>query len=327
MPASPSSRWPTERPILAEVAPWADEAALLRLDTLISRLKVELGVTADDVAADPEAGPFARAFVAYERAIEAAGGLDFDDLILRAISALEADAALLGRWRDRCRELLVDEVQDVDRAQLRLALLLAAPANRIFLVGDDDQSIYGWRLADVRRILGLEALLPGLRRVDLEVNYRCPARVVERAVRLVEHNGERFAKAIRAGPAATGQLILAADASDETERLERAVRTWPDDGPTRAILARTNRELLPAIVVALRLGLPFRAPRIDLPLESPLVDELLDRAASLARAREPLLVTLGRVRAADPARTTPRRKRSLRRCSAGPSRHPTCRPS
>jgi len=285
---------------LAEVAPWADEAARLRLDTLISRLKVELGVTADDVAADPEAGPFARAFVAYERAIEAGGGLDFDDLILRAISELEADAALLARWRDRCQELLVDEVQDVDRAQLRLALLLAAPANRIFLVGDDDQSIYGWRLADVRRILGLEALLPGLRRVDLEVNYRCPAQVVKRAVRLVEHNGERFAKAIRAGPAATGQLILAADASDETERLERAVRTWPDDGPTRAILARTNRELLPAVVVALRLGLAFRAPRIDLPLESPVVDEVLDRAATLARAREPLLVTLGRVRASVP---------------------------
>ena len=67
----------------------------------------------------------------------------------------------------RCADLLVDEVQDVDRSQLRLALLLAAPANRIFLVGDDDQSIYGWRLADVRRVLGLDAALPGLRRVDL----------------------------------------------------------------------------------------------------------------------------------------------------------------
>ena len=160
--------------ILAEVAPWADEAALLRLDTAVSRLKIELGVSADEVAADPDAGPVARAFVAYERAVAASGGLDFDDLILRAIDRLEHDGELLARWRERCRELLVDEVQDVDRAQLRLALLLAAPADRIFLVGDDDQSIYGWRLADVRRILDLEALLPGLRRVDLEVNYRCP---------------------------------------------------------------------------------------------------------------------------------------------------------
>jgi superfamily I DNA/RNA helicase len=138
--------------------------------------------------------------------------------------------------------------------------------------------------------------LPGLRRVDLEVNYRCPRQVVERAVRLVEHNGERFAKAIRPGPAATGRLILAPDPSDETVRLERAMRTWPDDATTRAVLARTNRELLPAIVVALRLGLPFRAPRIDLLVDSPVVDTLLGQAAAAAHDDEHLLVTLGRVR-------------------------------
>ena len=103
------------------------------------------------MAADEGAGPVARAFVAYETAVAASGGLDFDDLILRAIIELERNPSLLARWRGRCQELLVDEVQDVDRTQLRLALLLAAPDNRIFLVGDDDQSIYGWRLADVRR--------------------------------------------------------------------------------------------------------------------------------------------------------------------------------
>ncbi len=97
------------------------------------------------------------------------------------------------------RRLLVDEAQDLDRTQLELALLLAAPANDVFLVGDDDQTIYSWRLADVRRVLGLAASLPGLRRVDLETNYRCPPPVVARAVRLVEHNRERFAKRILAG--------------------------------------------------------------------------------------------------------------------------------
>ena len=163
-PAYRSNPLPTAPAVLRAVAPWADEATLLRLDTVVSRLKVELGVSAADVAADPEAGPFARAFVAYEAAVAATGGLDFDDLILRAIERLEGDRDLLSRWREHCRELLVDEVQDVDRAQLRLALLLAAPANRIFLVGDDDQSIYGWRLADVRRILGLTEHLPGLTR-------------------------------------------------------------------------------------------------------------------------------------------------------------------
>lgn len=284
--------------VLREVAPWADAAALLRLDTTVSRLKVELGVSAADVAADPEAGPLARAFVAYEAAVEASGGLDFDDLILRAIERLEGDDALLRRWRERCQELLVDEIQDVDRAQLRLALLLAAPANRIFLVGDDDQSIYGWRLADVRRILGLTNRLSGLRRIDLEVNYRCPRMVVERAVRLVEHNGERFAKQIRAAPAATGSLVLAPDTSDETVRLERAIQTWPADGSTRAVLARTNRELLPAVAVAIELGLPFRAPRIELLLDSPKLDGLLVRAAQAEAPDSALLLTLGRVRRA-----------------------------
>ena len=282
--------------ILRRLRPDADAAERTRLDTAISRLKLELGVTADQVANDPNAGPTARAFVDYERAVAATGGLDFDDLVLGAINVLSTDEPLLSHWRERCRELLVDEVQDVDRAQLRLAMLLAAPANRIFLVGDDDQSIYGWRLADVRRVLGLAALLPGLRRVDLEVNHRCPPPVVERAVRLVEHNRERFAKRISAGTRAKGSLVLAPDGSEEAVRLRRALESWPDDGSTRAVLARTNRELLPAVAVALELGWPFRAPRIELPVESPLVDEALEQLAARRAGREPLLVTIGRLR-------------------------------
>jgi superfamily I DNA/RNA helicase len=282
--------------VLRQVRRGADAAERMRLDTAISRLKLELGVTADQVATDPAAGPTARAFVDYERAVAATGGLDFDDLVLRAIDVLSTDESLLTRWRGRCRELLVDEVQDVDRAQLRLALLLAAPANRIFLVGDDDQSIYGWRLADVRRVLGLAAVLPGLRRVDLEVNHRCPPPVVERAVRLVAHNRERFAKQISAGTRAKGSLVLAPDGSEETVRLRRVFESWPDDGSTRAVLARTNRELLPAVAVALELGLPFRAPRIELPVESPLVDEALEHLAARQAGREPLLVTVGWLR-------------------------------
>jgi superfamily I DNA/RNA helicase len=286
--------------VLREVAPWADDAALVELDGFVSRLKVELGVAAADVAADPDAGPLARAFVAYEAAVTADDGLDFDDLVLRAIGHLEGDAELLARWRTRCGHLLVDEVQDVDRAQLRLALLLAGPANWILLVGDDDQSIYGWRLADVRRVLSLDAVLPGLARVDLEVNYRCPAPVVERAVRLVEHNRERFAKRIRAGPAADGALVLAPDASDDPVRLERAMGRWPDDGSTRAVLARTNRELIPAVIVAMSAGIPFRAARLDLPLEDPGLDDALAAAQALATPGESPLLTLGRLRATVP---------------------------
>ena len=283
--------------LLRELFPAATAADRGRLDLAFSRLKLDLRVMADEIAADPAPGPVARAYVAYERAIAASGGVDFDDLVVRALRLLQGDEAVLARWRARCTELLVDEAQDLDRTQLELALLLAAPGNRVFLVGDDDQTIYGWRLADVRRVLGLAASLPGLRRVDLTTNYRCPRPVVERAVRLVEHNRERFAKRIDAGPNAAGRLVLAPDADDDVVRTARAMASWPADDSTRAVLARTNRELLVAVVAALDLGIPFRAPDLPLPIEDPRLDALLDRLAG-APPGLPLLVALGDVRRA-----------------------------
>ncbi|HEX5014855.1 MAG TPA: ATP-dependent helicase [Candidatus Limnocylindrales bacterium] len=283
--------------VLRRVAPGAGSAGWRALDTAISRLKLDLDVTAEDVAADPEAGPTARTFVDYERAVAATGGLDFDDLVARSLRLLETSPGVLATWRDRCAHLLVDEAQDLDRAQLRLALLLAAPANRVFFVGDDDQSIYGWRLADVRRVLSLEDSLPGLGRVDLVVNYRCPRTVVDRAVRLVEHNEERFVKVIRAGPAATGRIILARDVADETVRIGRVVDSWPADDGTRAILARTNRELLPAIAVCLDRRLAFRPPAAELLLSSPFVDAAISEADSTTREGLPAAVRLEAVRA------------------------------
>jgi superfamily I DNA/RNA helicase len=264
--------------ILRRILPAAGPGGWRRLDTAFSRLKLDLGLTAAQVGQDPEPGPVAAAFLAYEAELAAEGGLDFDDLVARSLRRLETDGQVLARWRPRTAHLLVDEAQDLDRAQLRLALLLAAPANRIFLVGDDDQSIYGWRLADVRRVLGLAASLPGLRRVDLEVNYRCPAAVLRPAVRLIEHNAERFAKVIRPRADAPGPVILAADASDERVRIGRVLAGWPDDDATRAILARTNRELLPAIAVALERAVPFRAPPVELLVGSDDVDRAIAEA-------------------------------------------------
>ncbi len=271
--------------VLRDMWPDISVGAVRILDDAFSRLKLDVGATAADVGNDPEPGPIARAFLAYEAALADQDGLDFDDLVARSLRLLEARPRLLARWRERCEHLLVDETQDVDRSQLRLALLLAAPANRIFLVGDDDQTIYGWRLADVRRVLALAESLPGLRRIDLTVNYRCPRSVVQRAVRLVAHNEERFVKTIRAGPAAEGRLILAPEGSDETVRVRHVFESWPDDGGTRAILARTNAELLPAAAAALELGLPFRAPRLRLLSEDPRVEAILAAAACTHEVR------------------------------------------
>jgi superfamily I DNA/RNA helicase len=279
--------------VLREAVPSAAAATRRRLDTAISRLKLDLRVDPGDIATDPAAGPVARAWVAYERVLRATGGLDFDDLVARSLALLERDAGVREAWRERCSHLLVDEAQDLDRSQLDLALVLAAPANRIFLVGDDDQSIYGWRLADVRRVLGLAGSLPGLRRVDLVTNYRCPGTVVARAVRLVEHNTERFAKRIRARPGAGGPLVLGADGRDETERVRTLLLRWPADTATFAILARTNRELLPAIAVAVTLGRPFRCAGASLLIEDERLDGWLDEVAPDGPRARPLLARLG----------------------------------
>jgi len=281
--------------LLRSVRPAADATELRRLDTAVSRLKLDMAADPEAVARDPEAGPIARVFVAYERTIAAAGGLDFDDLVARALQVLAERPALLARWRARCGHLLVDEVQDVDRSQLRMALLLAEPTNRIFLVGDDDQTIYGWRLADVRRVIGLADRLPGLSRVDLVTNYRCPGSVVDRAVRLIEGNQERFAKWIRARQGAVGRLVLAPDDGADTDRWARVLATWPLDGATSAILTRTNRELLPAVASALAAERPFRAPRLALPLESETVERMLTVAARVDE-EQPLLVRLALAR-------------------------------
>ncbi len=275
--------------VLRELFPDATAADRGRLDLAFSRLKLDLRVAADDVARDPAPGPVARAFIAYEGAIRESGGVDFDDLVVRALARLGSDPRLLARWRARTARLLVDEAQDLDRTQLDLALLLAAPSNDVFFVGDDDQTVYSWRLADVRRVLRLAAALPGLRRMDLATNYRCPPPIVERAVRLVEHNRERFAKRILAGSRGGGRLVLAPDAADDVVRVRRAMASWPADGSSRAVLARTNRELLVAVVAAVELGLPFRAPDLPLPILDPRLDDLLERAETGAgRCRNPL---------------------------------------
>ncbi|HEY7024954.1 MAG TPA: ATP-dependent helicase, partial [Candidatus Limnocylindrales bacterium] len=234
--------------------------------------------------ADPESLDVLQRFIAYERWLADNDALDFDDLVRRALTELRTRDELLRRWRERCSTLLVDEVQDVDRSQLDLAVLLAGEARDIFLVGDDDQTIYAWRLADVRRVLDLAGSLPGLRRVDLVTNYRCPRPVVDRAVRLIETNKERFAKTIRAGPAAAGRLLLLPDPGDELARARRLLDGWlTAEHGVHAVLARTNMELAPFAAVALESGIPYRAAEDGLILDDAQVDEILDNLPASAQ--------------------------------------------
>jgi len=277
--------------VLAELAGAALSPTQLRhLDDAFTRLKL-----------DPERGPPAEdvethaAFAAYQEQLRRDRSIDLDDLVALAGPALQSDAGLLERWRTRTAVLFVDEAQDLDKSQLDLALLLTGDGRDIFLVGDDDQTIYAWRLADVRRVLGLAARLPGLRRVDLETNHRCAPEVVHRAARLVEHNEERFDKRILASPRNAGAVQLLPDPGDEVARARLLLTTWAAEPPAErhAVLARTNRELVPYAAVALELGLPYRAEQDGLHWP----DERAQAALTAADPTVPLLIAVARAAA------------------------------
>ncbi|MDQ3552856.1 MAG: ATP-dependent helicase [Chloroflexota bacterium] len=283
------------------LGPRAPPPLLRAADDGISRLKLDPEGT---VAASAMVDLFQR----YQAHLRDMRSVDFDDFVCRALRLLREDAALLAKWRRACRTLLVDEVQDLDRSQLEMALLLAGPAADLFLVGDDDQTIYAWRLADVRRVLGLAARLPGLRRHDLVTNRRCPPEVVRRASRLVACNRERFVKRIEAAPNAAGSLRLAPDPGDPLARARRLLGAWADHGEgTHAILARTNAELAPFAAVAIEQGRPYRGAEDGLVLDDVRLDAIVEHveAAQAESPDVPLLALFGRVVMALPAEDRP----------------------
>ena len=262
-----------------EDAPALPDAAAL--DTVISAWKVEGRPPSDD------ATPVVDAYTAL---LAARGALDFDDLVLRAVELLETDAPLRLRWQSRFSHVCVDEFQDVDAGQLRMVRLLAAPHDNLFVVGDDDQTIYAWRLADVRRILDFSVDYPAARRVQLATNYRCPPTVVTASRQLIDVNRERFAKRIEAAPGAVavdGSLAAFATTSlDWPERLVRLAVAETRAGRRACFLARTRSELAPISLALIRAGVPH-ASSLSAPAEAEPVIALVDDLRRLAPTTAP----------------------------------------
>jgi ATP-dependent DNA helicase UvrD/PcrA len=219
----------------------------------------------------------------YRAILAARGMVDFDDLVVEAGNRLEADASLRARWQARFSHLCVDEFQDVDAAQLRLVRLLAEPERNLFVVGDDDQTIYAWRLADVRRILSFESLYPGTRRVQLATNYRCPPVIVSASRQLIEVNAERFAKRIEPSAfSAAPDPVVACPTTDAgwPDRLAAMAAGESEGGRTICFLARTRSELGPMLLALSRGGIPHTTA-IPAPLQAEPVRSMVDGARAL----------------------------------------------
>jgi DNA helicase II / ATP-dependent DNA helicase PcrA len=229
----------------------------------------------------------------YDDLLRARGAVDFDDLVVRAGDLLESDARIRLRWQSRFLHVCVDEFQDVDAAQLRLIRLLAAPEDNLFVVGDDDQTIYAWRLADVRRILRFSADYPAARRVMLATNYRCPPAVVAASARMVAVNRERFAKPIRSpadAPDDGGSIAAWNPArSDWTEAVARLATVEDAAGRGLCFLSRTRGELTPILLALTHAGVRH-ASAIPPLVESERVVALVDMARSLETREHPFHV-------------------------------------
>jgi ATP-dependent DNA helicase Rep len=133
-------------------------------------------------------------YAEYERTLKAYQAVDFDDLIRLPVNLLEENEEIAQRWRSRTRHLLVDEYQDTNRCQNRLMRLLTGPMASFTAVGDDDQSIYAWRGADIENLRQLQIDFPNLKVVKLEQNYRSTTRILKAANNVIRQNPKLFDK-------------------------------------------------------------------------------------------------------------------------------------
>jgi DNA helicase-2/ATP-dependent DNA helicase PcrA len=235
-----------------------DRGFLRRSYEEISRAK-DLGVgpdspreTIEETGCDPDL------YVAYENRKQATGNVDFGDLILKPLQLLRSHAEVRGRSRQRFRVVLVDEYQDSNVAQFELLRELWEPGIYLCVVGDDDQSIYRFRGAEVGNILSFPQVFPGTEVVRLERNYRSTQAILDVASSVVAHNTGRLGKTLwTENPAGEPPVVACLlDQEEEAELCASIVR----DGftGTTAILYRMNAQSLPFETRFQRLGIRFR---------------------------------------------------------------------
>ncbi|MDR2632246.1 MAG: ATP-dependent helicase [Treponema sp.] len=216
---------------------------------------------------------FRRLYARYEERLHQIGNVDFGDLIKKPVEILRSHPEVASRFRNRFRVILVDEYQDANIAQFELLKELSGPETYVCVVGDDDQSIYGFRGAEVRNILEFPERFPGTRIIRLERNYRSTAPILQIASSVVSHNQGRLGKTLRAERGKGKKPVLAflpnqdAEAAFCADIIEQSVhpRNTPKKAPLRqasyadwAVLYRTHAQSLGFETEFLRRGIPYR---------------------------------------------------------------------
>jgi DNA helicase-2/ATP-dependent DNA helicase PcrA len=196
---------------------------------------------------DPTQRELLRVYRAYEEHCQRTGLVDFAELLLRAFELLRDNAPLREHYQRRFRHVLVDEFQDTNSIQYAWLKLFAGGHNNLFVVGDDDQSIYGWRGARVENILRFEKDHPGARAIRLEQNYRSTGTILKAANSVIRHNRGRLGKELWTAGADGEplQLFTAYNDLEEARFVVSRIEDWAAGGRARAevaVLYRSNAQ-------------------------------------------------------------------------------------
>lgn len=205
---------------------------------MLSRISAAKSVlqTATDVANEAQAYDdeiVARVYAEYEKLLRAANAVDFDDLLGLPIRLFDQDPSTLARYQQQFRYILVDEYQDTNRVQYVMVSALAEHFGNLFVVGDPDQSIYGWRQADIRNILDFKNDYDNVTEIHLEQNYRSTGRIVQAADRVIRGNKDRIDRKMTTAND-DGEMIQLRELADQQHEA-----TWIVSEIRRLVSART----------------------------------------------------------------------------------------
>ncbi len=251
--------------VMAELEVDPKRMPLNALMNRISQAKNELVVPGDfaDQASDPLSKTAARVYARLQERLKAANAFDFDDLLLYAYLLLKHYPEVLEAYQARFRYIMVDEYQDTNHAQYAITQLLAAAHQNIMVVGDDDQSIYSWRGADLTNILNFEQDYPKAHTVKLEQNYRSVGNILEAANAVIANNQHRKAKRLFTSMEAGDKIgvYMATDERDEGRWIAGQIERRHGEGVSyddMAVFYRTNAQSRMLEDMLLRAGVPYR---------------------------------------------------------------------
>ncbi|MGL4441866.1 MAG: ATP-dependent helicase, partial [Bosea sp. (in: a-proteobacteria)] len=225
------------------------------------------GLTPDAIPAG-EAGVFGngqggKLYLAYQERLKTLNACDFGDLLVHCLTIWKAHPDILTQYQERFRYMLVDEYQDTNVSQYLWLRLLAQGRRNLACVGDDDQSIYGWRGAEVDNILRFEHDFPGAKVVRLERNYRSTGHILKAASHLIAKNEGRLGKTLRTDDEAGEKVIIAGawDSQEEARLIGDDIETFQSRGAAlseMAVLVRTSAQMREIEERFIAMGLPYR---------------------------------------------------------------------